>query len=518
MTPRDPIESPTSGWDPLSPVSAAPLAPEDDTDVAGRGWGALTVRVAWTLTVHGVAVKPDVLRDAREHVLHHLDPSISIREAEDLAEPLTAMFVARARGRAWADPFADDREIPLSPRWRARLHRGLSRNAAFVLRMHHADGHPLETVAKRLGEDPLAVEAAREGLREVLRRVAAADEVSLDGWPDARVDALLHRLATMAPDKGPDLLEVVDGLHPDHLAACPRSARAHHLVRTQTLRRQDLVSPEGTARPIDRVRVLALHFHPDGKRHRAALAKELTVARFPVGDDLLLVDLRNEADARRVIDLACELGRPMRDHLRGALLEGPGRWSRHGLLGPLVDEAASAVRAVPWGTLDGVGELPAALPPPPSARRVWAAVAVASMVASLVMNFALRPDDAHVDHPLTVTSVSARQGVWLDFDVDDMAYVALLRVQGSQIDVLLDGSNVADKARYSTGDGGFRLHAVGDGLVVASASEPIQNLPTIVASAHASADPLAAIEEKLREVSDSIDVDVVRADRTVASR
>lgn len=518
MTPRDPFETPSTGWDSSSPVSASPLAPEDDTDVAARGWGAITVRVAWTLTTHGVAVKPEVLRDAREHVLHHLDPILSTREAEDQAEALTVAFIARARGKTPVDPFAEDREIPLSPRWRSRLHRGLSRNASSVLRFHHADGHPLENIAKRLGEDPLAVEAAREGLREVLRRVAAADGVSLDGWTDARVDALLHRLAAMAPDKGPELLEVVDGLHPEHLPACPRSARAHHLVRTQTLRRQDLISPEGTARPIDRVRVLALHFHPDGKRHRATLAKELTVARFPVGDDLLLIDLRHEDDARRVIDLACELGCPRRDHLRGALLEGPGRWSRHGLLGPLVDEAASTVRSVPWGTLDGVGELPSSLPPPPSARRAWAAVAALSMVAAVVLHFAFRPDAAQVDHPLTATSISARQGVWLDFDVDDMAYVALLRVQGSQIDVLLDGANVSDKARYATGDGGYRVHAVGDGLVVASSAEPIQGLPAIVSAAHGASDPLAAMQDKLQALSDSIDVDVVRADRTVASR
>ena len=68
-------------------------------DIAVLGWHGITVRVAWTLLAQGVKVRPQVLRDAREHALYHLDKAVPLSIAEDLSTQLTGQFVQRARGR-----------------------------------------------------------------------------------------------------------------------------------------------------------------------------------------------------------------------------------------------------------------------------------------------------------------------------------------------------------------------------------------------------------------------------------
>jgi len=113
--------------------------------------------------------------------------------------------------------------------------------------------------------------------------------------------------------------------------------------------------------------------------------------------------------------------------------------------------------------------------------------------------------------------VPARQGVWLEFDVDDLAYVGLVRAQGGQLDVLLDGTTVAGKARYVSGDGGYRLHAVGDALLVVSSAEPIDALTGAVDASRGRADPLSHVEELLGAV-DGLDVEVAHAESPVAQR
>lgn len=481
-----------------------------DADITVRGWGPVTIRVAWTLVAQGVTVRPEVLRDARDHVWFHLAPDTSVVAAEDRAEWLTQAFVARARGRVPVEPFVDDREMALPQLWRDRLHRGLSTNARWVLRMHLADRHPLDAVAARMGEDVLALEAAREGLREVVRRTAKKDGVDLDGWADDRLDHLLHRLVVLPPASEPPLLEIVDGLHPEHIARCVRSTRALHLVRMGVLKRADLVPPHGIARPNERVRVLALSLHPDARAQRRQLMRELGARSFPVGDDLLLVDSTDVDAVVDVLRLAAEVGAPSRDHLRGALVEGPGRWSKHGVIGPLVAEVAAPVRSIPWGTIDDVCELPGKLPEPPSPRWAWTGVAAAALVTAAVLHTAFRPLPPPVDHPLAVTAVPARQGIWLDFDVDEDAYVFVVREQAGQLDVVLDSHRIADKIAHATGDGRYRLHAVGDGLLVASASHPIPRLAELVAKADASPAPLEELAGTIREGDPKVDVKLAR--------
>ncbi|HMV69455.1 MAG TPA: hypothetical protein PKA64_21615, partial [Myxococcota bacterium] len=113
-----------------------PTSPGLSADTVDLSWGPVTVRVAWTLLTCGVAIKPEILRDARDHVWFHLDPTTPVAVAEDRAEDLVRGFIARARGQAPEEPWPQDLDMPLSPRWRSRLTGSLAPLAAWVLRLH----------------------------------------------------------------------------------------------------------------------------------------------------------------------------------------------------------------------------------------------------------------------------------------------------------------------------------------------------------------------------------------------
>lgn len=484
-------------------------SPGLSADTADLSWGPVTVRVAWTLLTCGVAIKPEILNDARDHVWFHLDPTTPVSVAEDRAEQLVRAFIGRARGRPVDEPWPQDLDMPLSPRWRSRLTGSLAPLAAWVLRLHYADGVDLQRVAARTGEDLLAVEAAREGLREVVRRAAADDGVPLDGWSEARLDRLMHRLACMAPDGGPSLLEVVEGRHPDWSAHCVRSARALTLVQRGLLDKAQLLPPPSGGRPTDTITVVALHFQREIRGQRRALAKEISAIAVPLGDDMLLVDGADLEQVREVLVLAAEVGAPNRDQLRGAVLRGPGRWSRHGIIGPVYDQAASALRAVPWATVEGLGELPPPLPEPPSARNAWVAVAMLAAVAFVLISASLRPLVPSAVHPLEVESTPGRGGVWVSFDVDEEAYVVVVRAHEHELEVLLDSQHPADKVAWATGDGSYRLHtphSEGDGLLVASSSAAIADLPALIEAARKTEDPIEALATALEGDDHGADV------------
>ena len=471
-----------------------------------HAWGPITVRVAWTLASCGVALKPEVLRDARDHVWFHPAPDGGLHQWEDQAERLTRQFVARAYGRRPEQSFPEDDDMLLLPRWRRALGSGLSRNAKWISRMHYADGYKLSDVAKKIGEDVLALGAAREGLREVLRRAAAEDGVHLDGWPDTRLDHLLHRLAQVVIDDAPPLLEVVDGLHPEAMDQCIRSSRAYNLVRAGGMQRAELVAPRDLDPPDGRVQLLALQFHPDGQRHRSLLARELGRRVFPLGRDALVVDAALRDEIVPVLDSAAQVGLPPREHLRGTFLDGPGRWSRHGLIGPLVETVEDELRSALWGQLDDEHELPEQLPPPPSARRAWALVGLAAVVAMWIIPPAFEPAANHADHPLELHALSARNGVWLHFDVADEAYVTILRKQGDRIETVLRSTRADDKIAHAVGDGSYRLHEIADEVLIASTSQPLPDLRDWLDRSIEHADPLVWVAERVREDNHGNDV------------
>ena len=266
--------------------------------------------------------------------------------------------------------------MPVSPRWRRALERAQDPLSEAVFKLHYGDNRPLRLVSEQTGADAITIEGARAGLREVVRRSAKADGVPLDGWSPERVDKLLERLAAWSPGPCPPLLDIIEGSHRGHTQTCARCDRTVRLVSAGKLRVEDLVAPSLGARPTGRARVLALHFHPDARVHRDALRTELELPSFPIGDDLLLVDAERMEQITPVLRLAAELGTPKRDLIRGAIVEGEGRWSPFGVLGSVADRAEREARYRTWGQIDEVESLPPALPPAPSARPAWAVTAL----------------------------------------------------------------------------------------------------------------------------------------------
>lgn len=482
--------------------------PVSEHDVVSQGWAALTVRIAWTLRSERVKLTRERLQDARAHVLWHLPADLSLHLAEDRAERLVRAWVARAEGRPWRPEFPEDDDHPLPQRWRDALFHGLPRTARLVLWKHVVDGMSLHKLAERRGADRLTLEAAREGLRETVRELAEADGRPLEGWSEARIDALMHRIAQVAAQPAPSLLDVVDGQRPDAVRRCVRCARAWALVNDGHLVRAELVPPVGGGRPTGTVAVLALQLHPE-VRHRRARILGAWRAAFPVGDDGLLVHAADrEAVGSRVAALA-QQGVVDRDRLRGALRVTPGAWSVSGPLGPGPLTAMEAVARAPWGMVDGLGELPEPLPPPPSAWPLWAMVVSLGVLVGAVAPWSLRPDPPPVAFPLTVEAVRARQGVWVRFDVAEPARVVVVRGGGDGLAVVLDGRSVAEKARVATGDGSYLLHALGDAVLVASLTRAPGDLSEVMAAAASEPAPLDALAAALRTRDPDADVRVV---------
>lgn len=484
------------------PISSSPLPP----DVAATGWAAITVRVAWTLLALRVRPRREVLRDARDHVFFHLEPGIPLATAEDRAAYLTRQFVACARQTPFEDAWPQDQEMPLSPRWRKALDESLRPVTEAVFRHHYGYGRTVEELEQRLQVDRIALEEARGGLREIVRRVACADGLPLDGWSPERLDRLLVRLAAFSIHESPPLDEIADGCHQAWVRRCPRCDRTARLARAGILTSEDLLPPALGARPRDTVRVLAVHLHPEGKQHRAVLARDIGGHAQPVGDDILLVDADQHSRAFDSLHLAAEVGTPQRDHVRGVVLEGPGRWSRHGLLGPLAGRALQKLRAQPWGTVEGSGDLPEVVPPPPSSRSWWLGVAALGAVAAASVVWFLQPAPPAVDHQLSADFTEGRGGIWTRFDTAEEAQVTVVRKVGGRVDVLLSSDDAAEKAQWATGDGGYRLHTIADGVLLATSSVPVAELTALVDASSESESPLSDLAARIRAQQPGADV------------
>ncbi len=479
---------------------ALPVAPPPKSnDVATVGWAGLTVRIAWTLLVQGVKVRPEVLREARTHVLYHLDPATSLPHAEDTATHLTEAWVARVRGKPWNDPNPVDWEMPISPRWRRALERALDPLSDAVFRKHYGDNRGLNRLETSLDVDRVSLEAVQSGLREVVRRIAVADGLPLDGWTAERVDRLLCRLAAWSPGPCPPVLDVAEGCHREHVAQCARCDRLARLVRTGVLELDDLFPPTVGARPTQRTRALVLQLHPDARKHRARLLKELPVTGFPLGDDRILLDAALLEEAAPLLRMATEVELPPREHLRGAIVEGPGQWSPRGLVGPLAERGSREALHRSWGVVDGLGELPHALPEPPSATAWWATAGGLWAVGATLLALLLVRPAGPAPETLRAEFTPGRGGIWAAFDVPDEELVYVVsEEQPGELRVALTSADAGDKASWSTGDGGYLAHLAGTGVLVASAAAPLPDFELRVARAGGSEDPLGTLASDLR--------------------
>ena len=471
------------------PVSNGPKS----RDVAVRNWAGLTVRIAWTLLARGVKVRADVLHDARVNALLQIDRNATQHHAEDLAAHTTRAFVRRARGLRPDDPWPQDAAMPLSPRWVRTLERSTDALGGAVFRKHYGDNRSMARLEQSLRVDRAGLEAARSGLREVVRGIGRADGLPFTDWPAERIDRLLVRLAAFAPGPCPPAVDIVEGAHREHVRHCPRCDRLARMVRSGILTLDDLMPPTLGARPQSHVSVLVLQLHPDARAQRASLATELGGSAHPLGDDLLLCDADELEAIGTILQVAAEVERPHRRFLRGAILEGPGAWCAHGLLGPLTDGLDRAVQTRSWGTIDRIGELPEPLPVPPSATSMWAGVGTMAVVALILMRLVWTATATPAaEAPLDVTFTDSRHGLWVSFDAPEPDAVAVV-AWDEGLSVLTAGTDAASKAPLAVGDGSYRARTGGRGLLVVHRPGPIELDPNDLSELEGQAAPLQSL-------------------------
>ena len=469
-------------------------------------WSVVTTRVAWTLVTLGVRVSPEVLRDARDHVFLCLEPGLSLEVAEDRAGRLSEEFVARARGRAppTRTPMA------LSTRWRTALDPPVTTRASrAVFHGHFGDRQALPALVTAWGVDIVELEAARGGLREVLRVTAAADGVALSGWADDRIDGLLERLGALPGPDCPPMDEVFSGEHAEHVARCLRCGRAPRLVRAGVLAPQAF-EPRGVVG--ERLSVLVLQLHPDTRQRLGPLLARWGQRAMPLGGDCVVLEAGDldvssgQLAAVAFLDECSFMGQPGRDHLRATLITGEARWSDHGLLGPITASLSQQLRGRPWGTclLDAlVYELPATAAPPPSAKGWWAGVVALGLLVLLVADWW---GGAPPLHGLDVGFVEGRGGLWAEIEVDEPALLTVVSETQGALMVVFTSAGPADKAALAVGDGGYRLHATGRGLLVAASEEPLVGLEEAVATARAGRAPLQELRDRLSSSTVAIEL------------
>ncbi len=468
-------------------------APVDDVN---RRWLPVTIRVAWELLLARVRIRPAVLADAREHVLRCIPSGVNEEEAETLATVYARDYLARAKhGRYQRPPLDPDIGVSVPRSWRDALAKGLDPVADAVLRMHYGDGLPLDEVERHAAIHRAVLEGARDELRELLRGIAAADGQSVDEWPDARMDHLLYRVATVAGPNCPGPAGLLSEAGREHAGRCPRCSRGVRLIRQGVIAPQDLFLPEGE-QLTGRVAVMALLLHPDGRKHRQTLGELLDPIGVELGQDGWLIPAEEIAAIVPALKELAEQGTPPRHQLRGAVVEGPGRWRKGVILGPVPVAALDEARSRPWAEIDRVGELPLPLPPPPSAAGWWAGALVAASLATLAGVWVFRPERLGPTAPVEATWVRSEGGWDVRFDTDDLAVIDVV-VQDDQGLRVEERDVRADKGLWATGEGDFALSLAAARAAVITSMDGVEDLDDLVAASRLETDPVAALSKTL---------------------
>ena len=469
-------------------------------DASVRLWLPVTVRVAWELLLARVRVRPAVLAEAREHVMRSLPSNATPEEAEDLAGVYVADYLARVQHQRYQRPVLDpDLRLTLPRVWRERLADSLDPVADAVLRMHYGDGLSMDEVERHAAVDSGILEGAREGVRETMRQIAEADGVSLEAWTDERVDRLLRRVSTLAGTNCPGPAGLLSPVGRDHAGRCPRCSRAVRLIRQGVIAPTDLFPPQGDAGDLSaRTKVLALVLHPDARKQRAGVSRALGDGALAVGEDVWLISADEiPAITPELVRLA-EEGTPPRHHLRGAVVEGPGRWRRGVLLGPAPLAALEEARSRPWAEIDGVGELPLPLPPPPSSVGWWMIAGLATTAAALAGWWVLTPPEVAPAWPIDGAWTRTDAGLEVRFDTDDLAVLDVVVQDDSGVH-LDQGGLRAEKGRLATGEGDFALNLPAARALLISSPDGLSDLDALIAGARVQADPMAALARLVTE-------------------
>lgn len=463
-----------------------------------RVWAAVTIEAAWTLQVAGVRCTQTSLAEVRRHVLLSLPHDVGEDHADAMTAPLVRDFLARFRERDYRRSLPAEAPRPLKTLWRDAMLEGLDPVGVTVWRLVYSDGLSLEAAEERCRVDRVVLAGAREGLRYGLRELIGE---ALDA---RELDELLARLARMpSPDCDGGIAALSAGR--DHIERCPRCCRAQRLARAGLLTQQSLRAPPG-GWTRERISVLALNLHPEGRHHLPDLCDTFGPAARVVGDDTVFIELDRAPNHVSVLYALAEEGTPSKLHIRGALVRGPGRWHPKGLIGPVARTALTETAARQWGEIDTVGTLPGILPPPPSALPWWGTAAAVALLAGFVGLRALRESPPAPTYPLDPVSFQrVDDAVAGRFDVDDRAYTLVVLDGPSGLEVLHADERPADKGVLATGEGDFYIDAEGRQLLIAASAEPFTGIEDLLALVRSSPRPLDELAARLDTLHDSLE-------------
>ncbi|MDP2308377.1 MAG: hypothetical protein Q8P18_20330 [Pseudomonadota bacterium] len=478
----------------MEPPIAIP--PQQASDPLRRLWGPITVRVAWDLLRAGVQPRPSTLRAARDHALWRLPADAGLADAEARSTIAVEDYLARCGGRYAPYTLDADLDILPSPAWRDGILAASEPIHGAVVRLHYADGLPLEEVERRTGLETALLRGARDAVRELAREVVGEDGVALEGWEPGRLDRLLVRIATAARDlcPGPGGLATEPGRA--HAEGCPRCSRALRMFREGMLSPADLFPPEdGLCRPTGTVDLCCVSVHPDARRHTRALARALGDTARLLQEDVLLIDA-SRIDPQAILDQAAERGAPPADRVRIVRRTVAGRWIPRAVIGPGVDTLLAALQGMTWGEVDGLEPLPEPLPPPPSAARYWVGAVFVGLLAVAAGVWASLPVPAATD----VTLVARADAGGVLFDTDDDAWIEVIELRGAQAEVVFHSDNPGDKGKLGMGDGRFRILTDADSVVLVASRSRLVGIERVLGVLPPSDEPpKEVLMERLRE-------------------
>jgi len=472
-------------------------------------WIPVTVRVAWELMMAGVNVRPSTLADAREHVLRSLPAGLDVELAERWASLFLHEYITRIKEGTVARTLPDeDLDAPIPADWRGRLLGALDHVGDALVRLHYGDGLSLEAVCHQAAIDEMTLTAAREGVREIICAIALSDGKNVSLWGHQRLDLLITRVVNHSLQGCPGPVGLMSEEARGHVDQCPRCSRSVRLIRGGLLSPSDLFAPDHQTLfelSEGNVGVMALLLHPDGRRHRRKLVGALGDALRPVGTDVWLIDQSSMDSVVPLLCGLCELGSPPRHHLRGALVSGPGRWSRKALLGPLPVRAIEAARARPWADVGSVCTLPLALPTPPKATRWWTAAFGCGVLSLLSAFWVLEASPLIPSTPVEANFLARDSGFLVRFDLDDLAVLDVVTHQEGTLRVQFPSVG-KDRGEWATGEGDFAIQVVADGVALIASPSGVEGLDAIIEAANRDEQPLLSLRERIRATLPEADV------------
>jgi len=460
-------------------------------------WYAVTVRVAWTLMMEGIRVRPQTLADARDHVLLSTPSGTDTETAERRAGPLTKEFLSRVRGESIRRiALKDASGVDVQPAWRRRLTERLDPIEDAVLRLHYGDGMPLDQVERSAAIEASSLAHGREGLRDRVRSIASSDGFEAHLWNDSRVDHLVGRIANLAEPGCPSPLDILSDHNRAHADGCPRCSRAVRLIRGGVISPSDLEPQEGGTIDAE-VAVGSIILHPDARRSRRKLERALGAGAIRVAPDVWLMSKQELTQAGPALRALVDNGVLPRHHLRGAIVRGPGRWSGQVLLGPTPIEAIESARSRPWSEVDSLGELPPPRPAPPRATRLWIMASILCLMAGVVGYQTIGPQNLLPAAPIEADFLLAEDGWEVTFDLEDLAVLDIVALGDEGLTIVHRGVREA-RGQWSTGGGNYRVYVPEKTVVLIASEAGVPDLFDLVKSARSQPTPMEFLEVQVQ--------------------